>query len=239
MSKLYLVPTPIGNLEDMTFRSVRILKQVSLILAEDTRTSMPLLSHYDIHTPLKSHHLFNEHQTVEQIVSLLKNGQDIALITDAGTPGISDPGFLLVRQCVQNNISVECLPGPTAFVPALVSSGFGCESFVFEGFLPHKKGRQAKLNDLKDQKRTIIFYESPYRVIKTIEQLLQVFGPDRKVCICRELSKKFEEHIRGTLQEVFDTYKDKQFKGEIVIVLSSEDKEQKPNRLSTNKYKDE
>ncbi len=237
MSKLFLVPTPIGNLEDMTFRGVRVLKQVSLILAEDTRTSLPLLNHYDIKTPLKSHHLFNEHQTLDHIVSILKSGQEIALITDAGTPGISDPGFLLVRACIENDIEVECLPGATAFVPALIDSGFACEKFCFEGFLPHKKGRQSRLMELKDEKRTIVFYESPYRVSKTLQELCQTFDENRKVCICREISKKFEEHIRGPLHQVASQYKDKVFKGEIVIILSAEEKQQKPLKISSNKYK--
>lgn len=238
MSKLFLVPTPVGNLEDMTFRAVRVLKQVSLILAEDTRTSLPLLSHYEIHTPLKSHHLFNEHQSVKEVVKLLKSGQDIALITDAGTPCISDPGFLLVRECIKNNVEVECLPGATAFVPALIDSGFPCEKFCFEGFLPHKKGRQSRLQELKNEKRTIIFYESPYRVSKTLEQFVEVFGKDRQICICREISKKFEEHIIGTLGEISSNYKDKEFKGEIVLVLSAIEKEEKKQNKSTNKYKD-
>ena len=173
--KLFLVPTPVGNLEDITFRAVRTLKQVSLILCEDTRTSLPLLNHYDIHTPLQSHHLFNEHETLNAVINRLKSGEDIALITDAGTPGISDPGFLLVRECIKENIDVECLPGATAFVPALIDSGFACEKFCFEGFLPHKKGRQSRLQELKDEKRTVIFYESPFRVGKLLTELLDTF----------------------------------------------------------------
>jgi 16S rRNA (cytidine1402-2'-O)-methyltransferase len=235
MSKLYLVPTPIGNLEDMTFRAVEVLKKVSVILAEDTRTSQPLLSHYNISTPLVSHHLFNEHQSVEKIVLRLKAGEDLALITDAGTPGISDPGFLLTRECIKQGIEVECLPGATAFTPALICSGFPCEKFCFEGFLPHKKGRETRLNELKEEKRTIIFYESPHRVAKTLEQLRDTFGEKRKVCVSREISKKFEEHKRGTLGEMADYYKDKQVKGEIVITLCAEEKPPKP--LSKNKYK--
>lgn len=237
MSKLFLVPTPVGNLEDMTFRGVRVLKQVSLILAEDTRTSLPLLNYYDIKTPLKSHHLFNEHQTIDSILSILKSGQQVALITDAGTPGISDPGFLLVRACIENDIEVECLPGATAFVPALIDSGFACEKFCFEGFLPHKKGRQTRLEELKEEKRTIIFYESPYRVNKLLQELSATFGGDRKVCICREISKKFEQHIRGTLSSITTQYKDQSFKGEIVVILSAAEKPSKPTKQSSNKYK--
>lgn len=216
---LYLVPTPIGNLEDMTFRAVNVLKEVSLILAEDTRTSRPLLNHFDIHTPLQAHHLFNEHQSVESIVQRLKTGEDIALITDAGTPGISDPGFLLVRECVKNDIELTVLPGATAFVPALVSSGLACERFAFEGFLPHKKGRQSKLEALKEEARTMIFYESPHRIGKTLEQFREVFGDERHASISREISKKFEETVRGTLQELALLYKDKTAKGEFVITV--------------------
>lgn len=236
--KLFLVPTPVGNLADMTFRAVDTLKNVSLILCEDTRTSLPLLNHYDIHTPLQSFHLFNEHQVLEKIISQLKTGEDLALITDAGTPSISDPGFLLVRQCIKEDIEVECLPGATAFVPALVNSGFPCEKFCFEGFLPHKKGRQSRLMELKDEKCTIIFYESPFRVGKLLVELKDTFGENRKVCICREISKKFQENIRGTLKELVDKYKDTQFKGEIVLILSAEEKAEKPQNASTNKYKD-
>jgi 16S rRNA (cytidine1402-2'-O)-methyltransferase len=236
--KLFLVPTPVGNLADMTFRAVDTLKNVSLILCEDTRTSLPLLNHYDIHTPLQSFHLFNEHQVLEKIISQLKTGEDLALITDAGTPSISDPGFLLVRQCIKEDIEVECLPGATAFVPALVNSGFPCEKFCFEGFLPHKKGRQSRLMELKDEKCTIIFYESPFRVGKLLVELKDTFGENRKVCICREISKKFQENIRGTLKELVDKYKDTQFKGEIVLILSAEEKAEKPQNVSTNKYKD-
>ncbi|MBP3252995.1 MAG: 16S rRNA (cytidine(1402)-2'-O)-methyltransferase [Bacteroidales bacterium] len=235
--KLFLVPTPVGNLEDITFRAVRTLKQVSLILCEDTRTSLPLLNHYDIHTPLQSHHLFNEHETLNAVINRLKSGEDIALITDAGTPGISDPGFLLVRECIKENIDVECLPGATAFVPALIDSGFACEKFCFEGFLPHKKGRQSRLQELKDEKRTVIFYESPFRVGKLLTELLDTFGEERKVCICREISKKFEQHIRGNLKDIAAEYKDKEFKGEIVVILSATEKEEKTPNLSKNKYK--
>ncbi|MBR1627491.1 MAG: 16S rRNA (cytidine(1402)-2'-O)-methyltransferase [Bacteroidales bacterium] len=235
--KLFLVPTPVGNLEDFTFRAVRTLKEVSLILCEDTRTSLPLLNHYDIHTPLQSHHLFNEHETVSSVISRLKSGENIALITDAGTPAISDPGFLLVRECVKENIDVECLPGATAFVPALVDSGFSCERFCFEGFLPHKKGRQSRLNELKEEKRTIIFYESPFRVGKLLSELQETFGDERKVCVCREISKKFEQHLHGTLKDMAMQYKDKEFKGEIVVILSAADKTEKLIKETTNKYK--
>ena len=235
--KLFLVPTPVGNLEDITFRAVRTLKEVSLILCEDTRTSLPLLNHYDIHTPLQSHHLFNEHVTVKSVINRLKSGENIALITDAGTPGISDPGFLLVRECIKEDIEVECLPGATAFVPALIDSGFACEKFCFEGFLPHKKGRQSRLQELKDEKRTVIFYESPFRVGKLLSELQETFGDERKVCICREISKKFEQHLRGTLKDMAMQYKDKEFKGEIVVILSAVEKADKPLRTTTNKYK--
>ena len=208
-----------------------------MILCEDTRTSLPLLNHYDIHTPLQSHHLFNEHETLNDVINRLKSGEDIALITDAGTPGISDPGFLLVRECIKENIDVECLPGATAFVPALIDSGFACEKFCFEGFLPHKKGRQSRLQELKDEKRTVIFYESPFLVGKLLTELLDTFGEERKVCICREISKKFEQHIRGNLKDIAAEYKDKEFKGEIVVILSATEKEEKTPNLSKNKYK--
>ena len=234
---LYLVPTPVGNLEDMTFRAVRILKEVSLILAEDTRTSSPLLKHYEINTPLQSHHLLNEHESVKQIVQRLLTGEDIALITDAGTPGISDPGFLLVRECIKEDVKVECLPGATAFVPALIDSGFPCDKFCFEAFLPHKKGRQYRLAELKDEKRTIVFYESPFRVGKLLMELKETFSEDRKICISREISKKFEQHLRGTLGEMAQKYKDTQFKGEIVVILSAVEKEEKIKNSSSNKYK--
>ncbi|MBQ9254439.1 MAG: 16S rRNA (cytidine(1402)-2'-O)-methyltransferase [Bacteroidales bacterium] len=233
---LYLVPTPVGNLEDFTFRAVRVLKEVSLILAEDTRTSFPLLKHYDITTPLQSHHLFNEHDSVKSIVQKLKAGEDIALITDAGTPGISDPGFLLVRECVKEDIKVECLPGATAFVPALVDSGFPCEKFCFEGFLPHKKGRKSRLEELKEEKRTIIFYESPFRVSKLLAELKEYFGEERKVCVSREISKKFEEHRRGTLGDISKEYENKTLKGEFVVILSAIEKEEKTHK--GNKYKE-
>lgn len=197
MGKLYVVPTPVGNMEDMTFRAIRVLKEADLILAEDTRTSGILLKHYEIKNAMQSHHKFNEHQTVESIVNRIKGGQTVALISDAGTPGISDPGFLVVRECVRNGIEVQCLPGATAFVPALVSSGLPDERFCFEGFLPQKKGRMTRLNALKEETRTMIFYESPYRLLKTLTQFAEVFGAERPVSVCREISKIHEESVRG------------------------------------------
>ncbi len=218
MSKLFIIPTPIGNLEDMTFRAVRILKEMDLILAEDTRTSSVLMKHYAISTKLISHHKFNEHETVDRMVSELKAGKKIALISDAGTPGISDPGFLLVRACIENQIEIETLPGATAFVPALINSGLPNHEFIFIGFLPVKKGRETKFKELKDESRTLIFYESPYRVVKTLEQMLQFFG-DRKASVSRELSKKFEETARGNLSALILHFKKKEPKGEFVIVV--------------------
>ena len=218
--KLYVVPTPVGNLEDMTFRAIRILKEADLILAEDTRTSGFLLKHFGIETPMHSHHKFNEHKTVDNIVQRLKNGQIIALISDAGTPAISDPGFLVVRQCVENGIDVECLPGATAFVPALVASGLPNDRFCFEGFLPQKKGRQTKINELVNEKRTMIFYESPFRLVKTLTQFSEVLGNERKASVSREISKIYEETKRGTLQELAQYYTDHNPKGEIVIIVA-------------------
>ena len=219
-AKLYVVPTPIGNLEDMTFRAIRILQSADLILAEDTRTSGFLLKHFEIKTPMQSHHKFNEHKTVENVVQRIKNGQMVALISDAGTPAISDPGFLVVRQCVENDIEVECLPGATAFVPALVSSGLPNDRFCFEGFLPQKKGRQTKLNELKTEKRTMIFYESPFRLVKTLSQLAEVFGIERKASVSREISKIFEETKRGTLTELAQYFTEHNPKGEIVLIVA-------------------
>lgn len=219
MSKLFLVPTPIGNLEDITMRSLRILKEVDLILAEDTRKTAQLLNHYDIQNKMQSHHLFNEHKSVSGIVEKIIAGISIALVSDAGTPGISDPGFLLVRECIKSNIEVECLPGPTALIPALVNSGLPCERFVFEGFLPHKKGRQTKLKLLAEQNYTMIFYESPFRLLKTLEQFSEYLGAERKASVSRELSKIFEETKRGTLFELIGYFKNKTIKGEIVIVV--------------------
>lgn len=223
MGKLYVVPTPVGNMEDMTFRAIRILKEADLILAEDTRTSGILLKHYEIKNAMQSHHKFNEHQTVESIVNRIKGGQTVALISDAGTPGISDPGFLVVRECVRNGIEVQCLPGATAFVPALVSSGLPDERFCFEGFLPQKKGRMTRLNALKEETRTMIFYESPYRLLKTLTQFAEIFGADRPVSVCREISKIHEESVRGTLQEVIAHFTETEPKGEIVIILGGKE----------------
>jgi 16S rRNA (cytidine1402-2'-O)-methyltransferase len=223
MKKLYIVPTPVGNMEDMTFRAIRILKEADLILAEDTRTSGILLKHYEIKNAMQSHHKFNEHQTVESIVNRIKGGQTVALISDAGTPGISDPGFLVVRECVRNGIEVQCLPGATAFVPALVSSGLPDERFCFEGFLPQKKGRMTRLNALKEETRTMIFYESPYRLLKTLTQFAEIFGADRPVSVCREISKIHEESVRGTLQEVIAHFTETESRGEIVIILGGKE----------------
>lgn len=219
MSKLFLVPTPIGNLEDMTFRAIKVLKEVDLILAEDTRTSGKLLKHYEIMTHMQSHHMHNEHKTIERIIGRLQSGETIALISDAGTPAISDPGFLLTRACVENNIAVECLPGATAFVPALVNSGLPNDKFVFEGFLPVKKGRQTRLKILAEETRTMIFYESPHKLIKTLGNFVEYFGGDRLVSVSRELSKLHEETVRGTAKEALSHFENKPPKGEIVIVV--------------------
>ncbi|PNQ75448.1 16S rRNA (cytidine(1402)-2'-O)-methyltransferase [Hanstruepera neustonica] len=219
MMKLYIVPTPIGNLKDMTFRAIEVLKEVDLILAEDTRTSGKLLKHFEINTPSQSHHMHNEHKTVEGLINKLKSGTTIALISDAGTPAISDPGFLLTRACVENDIDVECLPGATAFVPALVNSGLPNDKFVFEGFLPIKKGRQTRLNLLAEETRTMIFYESPHKLLKTLAHFCEYFGDDRPVSVSRELTKLYEETIRGSVKEVLDYYTNKPPKGEIVIVV--------------------
>ena len=220
MAKLYLVPTPIGNLEDMTFRAIRVLKEVDYILAEDTRNSGKLLKYFEINTPMHSHHMHNEHKTVETIVRRIQNGETFALISDAGTPAISDPGFLLVRACVEAGVEVDCLPGATAFVPALVNSGFPNDKFIFEGFLPVKKGRQTRLTLLADEQRTIIFYESPHKLLKTLTQFAEFFGSDRPISVSREISKLHEETIRGTVAEVLAHYTQKPPKGEIVIVVS-------------------
>ena len=219
MGILYVVPTPVGNLEDMTFRAIRILKEADLVLAEDTRTSSVLLNHYDIKAHLVSHHKFNEHQTTAGVVEQLKSGLTIALISDAGTPGISDPGFFLVREAVAAGIDVQCLPGPTAFVPALVSSGLPDDRFCFEGFLPQKKGRQSRILSLAAETRTMIFYESPYRLLKALQQFAEVFGMERRVCVCREISKVHEECVRGTLEEVIAHFTQTEPKGEIVIIV--------------------
>ena len=220
MGKLFLVPTPVGNMEDMTLRAIRVLKECDLILAEDTRTSSVLMKHFEIKTRMQSHHKFNEHQTLQTIIGQLKGGDTIALITDAGTPGISDPGFLLVRECVKEGIDVECLPGATAFVPALAVSGIPSDRFCFEGFLPQKKGRQTRLKELSSEARTMIFYESPFRVVKTLVQLSEILGGDRYASISREISKKFEETIRGTLSELITHFTEITPNGEFVIVVS-------------------
>ena len=219
MGILYIVPTPVGNMEDMTFRAIRVLKEADLILAEDTRTSGILLKHYDIQNRLMSHHKFNEHGTSKTVVDRLRAGETIALISDAGTPGISDPGFYLVREAVRAGIDVQCLPGATAFVPALVSSGIPCDRFAFEGFLPPKKGRQTKLESLRDEQRTMILYESPYRLLKTLQQFAEYYGGDRQVSVCREISKVHEESVRGTLDEVITHFTATEQRGEIVIIL--------------------
>lgn len=216
---LYIVPTPIGNLADITFRAIEVLQSVDLILAEDTRTSGKLLKHYTIETPLKSHHMHNEHKLVESLISRLQNGEKMAMISDAGTPGISDPGFLLVRACIDQQITVSCLPGATAFVPALVNSGIPNDKFVFEGFLPAKKGRQKRLDFLAEETRTIIIYESPYKLLKTLHHLAEKFGSERKISVSRELTKIYEENIRGTFEEVITHYAEHPPKGEIVLIV--------------------
>lgn len=220
MPKLYIVPTPIGNLEDITLRAIRILKEVDLILAEDTRQTAKLLNHYEINTRMRSHHQFNEHKSVNGIIDQLTAGEQIALVSDAGTPGISDPGFLLIRACIQNQIEVECLPGATAFIPALVNSGIPSDHFVFEGFLPPKKGRKTKLEKLSEEPYSIILYESPFRLVKTLGQLLEYFGEERQVSVSRELTKIHEETKRGSIREVLDYFEAQTVKGEIVIVVS-------------------
>ena len=223
MSKLYLVPTPIGNLGDMTFRAIEVLKMVDRVLAEDTRKSGTLLKHFNISKPVSSHHKFNEHRSIESLVETLKGGTSIALMSDAGTPGISDPGFLLVRACIKHGIEVETLPGPTAFIPALVNSGLPCDRFVFEGFLPQKKGRQKRLGELAHEKRTMVFYESPYRLVKTLSQMAGFFGAERQASVSRELSKIHEENRRGSLDELTAYFSEKSPKGEIVIVVEGSD----------------
>lgn len=219
MGKLYLVPTPIGNLEDITLRAIKVLKEVDVVLAEDTRTSGKLLKHFEIDTPLQSHHMHNEHKQVEHLVGKLKGGAVYALISDAGTPAISDPGFLLTRACVENGVEVECLPGATAIVPALVNSGLPNDRFVFEGFLPVKKGRQTRLQQLAEETRTMVFYESPHKLVKTLTHFVEYFGPDRPVSVSRELTKLYEETVRGTMEEVLQHFIHKPPKGEFVIVV--------------------
>jgi len=233
MSKLYIVPTPIGNLEDMTFRAIRILKEVDLILAEDTRTSGKLLKHFEIGTHMYSHHMHNEHKTTENLISRLKAGETIALISDAGTPAISDPGFLLTRACIENGITVECLPGATAFVPALVNSGLPNDKFVFEGFLPEKKGRQTRYLELAEETRTMILYVSPHKLVKTLAEFITYFGEDRQICVSRELSKLHEENVRGTAREVLTHFEKTAPRGEIVVTVAGKQivKEAKKNKF--------
>jgi 16S rRNA (cytidine1402-2'-O)-methyltransferase len=233
MAKLYIVPTPIGNLEDITLRAIRILKECDLILAEDTRNSIHLLKHLQIEKPLKSYHQHNEHKILQEIIELIQQGKNIALVSDAGTPAISDPGFLLVRECITAGIDVETLPGPTAFVPALVNSGFPCDNFVFIGFLPVKKGRSTKLKSLLEETKTIILYESPYRLVKALEELKATLGDERRASVSRELSKFFEETKRGTLQELITYFSLKTVKGEIVIVVEGLNRKQKHESETT------
>lgn len=237
--KLYIVPTPVGNLEDMTFRAVRILKEADLILAEDTRTSSVLLKHYDIRKPLQSHHKYNEHKTVEAVRDRILEGMNVALVSDAGTPGISDPGFLLARECAENGITVETLPGATACIPAIVSSGLPCDRFCFEGFLPVKKGRHTMLKALSGETRTMVFYESPYRLVKTLEQLSEYFGAERECSVAREISKVHEEHRRGTLQEVAQWFREHEPKGEIVIVVAGAPQNRKQPKEERADFGDE
>ncbi|HVN57097.1 MAG TPA: 16S rRNA (cytidine(1402)-2'-O)-methyltransferase [Bacteroidales bacterium] len=220
MAKLILVPTPVGNFKDITLRALEVLKEADLVLAEDTRQASKLLSHYDIHTPLQSHHMFNEHKSVEAVSRRIAAGLNVALVSDAGTPGISDPGFLLVRTCLEKDIEVETLPGATAFVPALVNSGLPCDRFCFEGFLPQKKGRQKKLEVLSEEQRTMIFYESPFRLVKALDEMSMVFGPERKACVSREISKLHEENRRGSLEILSAHYRGNPPKGEIVIIVA-------------------
>lgn len=238
MSKLYIVPTPIGNLEDITLRAIRILKEADFILAEDTRTTSVLLKHLGIEKRLYAHHKFNEHATSASVAESIGEGRTVALVSDAGTPGISDPGFLLVRTCVEAGIEVETLPGATALIPALVQSGFPCDRFCFEGFLPQKKGRAKRLEELKEESRSIIFYESPYRVVKTLEQFAEIFGAERLVSVSRELSKKFEQTVRGTIEEVTAHFREHEPKGEFVIVVAGKPEETK-QKHHVNKYKNQ
>ncbi|CCH53479.1 Uroporphyrin-III C/tetrapyrrole (Corrin/Porphyrin) methyltransferase [Fibrisoma limi BUZ 3] len=228
--KLFLVPTPIGNLDDITLRAINVLRQADAILAEDTRTSGILLRHLNISKPLHSYHIFNEHQTVQRLVDQLKSGKTLALVSDAGTPGISDPGFLLVRECIRHDIPVECLPGPTAFVPALINSGLPADRFTFEGFLPHKKGRQTRLTELANEERTMILYESPHRLLKTLQQLAEFLSPDRPASVSRELTKLFEENVRGPLSELIAYFAEKTPKGELVICVQGKEPEKGKGR---------
>ncbi len=239
MGILYIVPTPVGNLEDITLRALRVLRESDLVLAEDTRTTGLLLKHYDIHNQLVSHHKFNEHGTSAGIVERLRSGQTIALVSDAGTPGISDPGFFLVREAVNAGIEVQCLPGATAFVPALVSSGLPDDRFCFEGFLPQKKGRQTRLASLADEQRTMVFYESPYRLVKTLEQLGEVMGTDRRACVAREISKIHEECVRGTLAELVVHFTATPPRGEIVIVVAGQEEKPRKEEKSQNRRRNQ
>ena len=227
MAKLYVVPTPIGNLEDITLRAINVLKEVDFILAEDTRTTSHLLRHLGIEKPMHSHHKFNEHATVGRVAEAINNGRDVALVSDAGTPGISDPGFLLVRKCVEEGIEVVTLPGATALIPAVVQSGFPCDRFCFEGFLPQKKGRMKRLQELALEPRTLVLYESPYRVVKCLEQLAETFGEERRVAVVREITKKFEETVRGTIAEALEHFRSHEPKGEFVIVVEGFDPKRK------------
>lgn len=225
--KLYIVPTPIGNLEDITLRAINVLKNVDVVLAEDTRTSGSLLKHLGISKPMHSYHIHNEHQSITRIIERMLKGETMALVSDAGTPAVSDPGFLLVRECIKYGVTVECLPGPTAFVPALVNSGLPSDRFTFEGFLPHKKGRQTRLQNLVNEDRTMIFYESPHRLLKALQQFSEYFGPDRQACVSRELTKIYEENVRGTVQEIITYFSEKTVKGEIVIIVGGKPDEKK------------
>ena len=237
MAKLYVVPTPIGNLEDITLRAINVLKEVDFILAEDTRTTSHLLRHLGIEKPMHSHHKFNEHATVARVAESIASGRNVALVSDAGTPGISDPGFLLVRKCVEEGIDVETLPGATALIPAVVQSGFPCDKFAFEGFLPQKKGRMKRIQELAQEERTLVFYESPYRVVKCLEQFAEVMGMERRVAVVREITKKFEETVRGTLDEVIAHFKEHEPKGEFVIVV--EGYNSKPKRKERDEDNEE
>ena len=237
MAKLYIVPTPIGNLEDITLRAINVLKEVDFILAEDTRTTSHLLRHLGIEKPMHSHHKFNEHATVARVAESIASGRNVALVSDAGTPGISDPGFLLVRKCVEEGIDVETLPGATALIPAVVQSGFPCDKFAFEGFLPQKKGRMKRIQELAQEERTLVFYESPYRVVKCLEQFAEVMGMERRVAVVREITKKFEETVRGTLEEVIAHFKEHEPKGEFVIVV--EGYNSKPKRKERDEDNEE
>lgn len=239
MAKLYIVPTPIGNLEDITLRAINVLREVDFILAEDTRTTSHLLRHLGIEKPMHSHHKFNEHATVGRVAEAIAQGKNVALVSDAGTPGISDPGFLLVRRCVEEGIDVVTLPGATALIPAVVQSGFPCDRFCFEGFLPQKKGRMKRLEELSTETRTLVLYESPYRVVKCLEQLAETFGAERRVAVVREITKKFEESVRGTIAEVVDHFRENEPKGEFVIVVEGYDPKRKASKSDEEEEDDD